>query len=88
MSNQGHNNPPITLELPPELATFLIDNCTKNISFSLDMLMKAQMAGMTGGENPLDKKTITKLVGLMEQFKQLRQLTLDAGGVASPEEGD
>ena len=37
---KGHNNPPVILELTPEEAAFLRDNCKSNIAFGLDALQR------------------------------------------------
>jgi len=66
------NNPPttVTLELDPEQAKFLLENCDKNIFFALSLL----------GQGGLKRPGLEKLVTTMEKFRAIR-VKLIAQGV-------
>lgn len=61
------NNPPIFVELTPELAQFVKDNCEVNLNFGLQSLQ-------TLTSRDLQKQMVTQL----ENFKALRKAVLDA----------
>ena len=67
MADQISNNPPIVVELTPELADFLLDNCEANIEFGLKAMSTME-----------SRDLIEKLIENMEKFKSLRQAVKDA----------
>jgi hypothetical protein len=64
------NHPPeIELGLTRKQAQFLMDNCDRNIEFSLKAMMMPKMS----------REGAEKLVALNEQFKEIRNLLLAQG---------
>lgn len=61
------NNPPILVELTPELAQFVKDNCETNLAFGLQAL------------GTLTSRDLQEqMVQQMENFKALRQAVIEA----------
>ena len=58
---KGHNNPPVTLELTPEEAAFLRDNCESNIVFGLDTLQRLTSRDLQ-----------ERMIGNIEMFKAIK----------------
>lgn len=63
----GHNQPPVVVELPGDLADFLIDNCETNMEFGLRVLVMVQ-------EGTMSRETGQKVVDLAEKFKRVRAI--------------
>lgn len=61
MSQVGHNNPPVTLELAREEAEFALKNVETNITQGLALLQ----SGLSPG-------SAEKIVTLIEDFKPIR----------------
>lgn len=57
------NNPPVVIELEPELADFLVENCESNIEFALRALQTMGVESRAAAE---------KLVEMNDKFKRLR----------------
>lgn len=60
MASKGHNNPPVTIDLEPEEAAFLVDNCNANLEFSLRLIQG------------VSRDAAEKLVAQMEMFKAVK----------------
>ena len=67
MTNQGHNNPPVLLELTREEAEFILRNAETN--------MEQGLAILTSGFSDEAKR---KTVELIEQFRPIRDKVKDA----------
>lgn len=61
------NNPPVLVELTPELAAFLLDNCDSNIEFGLKTMPTMESEDL-----------IRALIKNMENFKSIRQAVRNA----------
>jgi hypothetical protein len=61
------NNPPVILELPKELAEFIVTNCDANITFALQFLQQLKSRDLQ-----------EQMVANIEKFKQLLELTTKA----------
>jgi hypothetical protein len=70
MSSVGHNRAPVTLELTPEQAEFMLRNCDANITYGLAGLEKSFRD---------NRRMAEQLISMMEQFKEIRQLLLAQG---------
>lgn len=71
---QNHNNPPACIiELDEEMASFVEENCSKNILTGLQMLS-------TLGTSDREMVVAEKLVAINEKFKKLKKL-VDEGRV-------
>lgn len=64
------NNPPAAvLELNAKQAEFLLSNCDTNITFALNALQDGSMS----------ERGLRKIVGIMEDFKEIRELLVKQG---------
>lgn len=73
----GGNSPPVILELTPEEAAFLMDNCESNMQMGMKMLLAVQAGTMS-----LEAGQAT--VALVEKFRPIHA-KLRAAGVVVPE---
>jgi len=64
------NNPPILVELTPELADFVVQNCDSNLSYALGIIME--------GKDTLPEDTLRAIVAQTENFKALKAQVLKA----------
>lgn len=65
--SEGHNNPPVVIELTTELTEFLLDNCNTNLEFGLKSL------------NMLSSPDLQKqMVAAIENFKGVREAIIKA----------
>lgn len=60
---KGHNNPPVMIELPREIAEFIIENCDSNLRLGIQLLDKS--------ENEIQGR---KIVRLIENFRTLKTI--------------
>lgn len=65
----GHNDPPILVELTPELATFVIRNCQSNLLLGLNLVIAVGSA-----------EAAAPILELREQFHAVMKAVRDAGG--------
>lgn len=61
MAGIGDNKPPVLIELTPEQATFLVENCDSNLAAGLAFLQS------------VSRQTAEKLVAQMEMFKAIKK---------------
>lgn len=57
----GSNNPPVIVELTPELADFVIENCDSNLAMGFNVLQGTQ-----------SRDVAERVVVLVEKFKALK----------------
>jgi hypothetical protein len=82
----GSNSRDVHVTLTQEQATFLIANCDKNVTYALGVMMKAHGGSNGTGEDMLDQKTMMKLIELSQQFREIKQAIVAAGGSPPAEE--
>lgn len=63
----------VFVEMSPELAEFVIENCNSNIELALKMMDPTGVAG--GGSLDLSREALEKTVALTEKFKMLKNAT-------------
>lgn len=73
MANKLSNNPPVVLELEPDLADFLVENCEANLRMGMNILQN-----LNAVEGSKDRKFAEKLVDQLEKFRKLRKLVEEA----------
>lgn len=65
-ADKRHNGAPVIVELPAELAEFLIETCDSNVAFALGFLQT------------VSRETAEKLVDQLEKYKKIKALIKDA----------
>lgn len=74
------NNPPAAvLELTEAQAKFLLENCSKNIQFVLNAMMREQLAVQQGAAPLFDRAALEKLIAVSDQFKEIREMLRKQG---------
>jgi N12 class adenine-specific DNA methylase len=68
MAGQGHNNPPVILELTREEAEFVLKNAEDNMAVGLNIVMAVQAGTMS-------REVGEKTVALIEAFRPIRDKT-------------
>jgi hypothetical protein len=63
----------VFVEMSPELAKFVIENCNSNIEVALKMMDPTGVAA--GSKLDLSRETFEKVVAMKENFKMLKLAT-------------
>ena len=63
-------NAPILVEMSPELAAFVLKNCESNLGQMLTLSMN-----LHSKSDELSDRMVSKLIPLMEKFKELKKAT-------------
>jgi hypothetical protein len=82
----GSNSQDVHVTLTPEQATFLIANCDKNVTYALGVMMKAHGGSNGTGEDLLTQESMMKLIELSQQFREIKQAIVAAGGLPPAED--
>lgn len=69
----SNSNGMVFVEMTPELAKFVIDNCNSNIEMGLRMMDPTGVA--LGSRLDLSREALEKVVELNEKFKMLKNAT-------------
>lgn len=67
------NNGMVRVEISPELAEFVIENCNSNIELALKMMDPTGVAA--GSKLDLSREALEQIVALNEKFKMLKNAT-------------
>lgn len=66
MSSEGHNNPPVILELTHKEAEFLLENAESNVEMGIEILAAVQAGSMS-------VEAVQAAVAFIESFRPLRE---------------
>ena len=69
----SNSNGMVYVEMSPELAEFVIENCDSNIEMALKMMGPTGVAA--GSKLDLSREALDKVVALNEKFKMLKNAT-------------